>query len=94
MDGPKYVNGLKVEGNFRAHQVPITDPATNPEHLQQLEDWLKSYKPEELFDENGRLMLNSLSWLQKVKGEWEPIRTPMEAYCCTIFVCPIFVIAT
>ena len=53
--GPKYVNGLKVEGNFRSHQVPITDPATNPEHLQQLEDWLKSYKPEELFDENGRL---------------------------------------
>jgi xylulose-5-phosphate/fructose-6-phosphate phosphoketolase len=53
--GPKYVNGLKIEGNFRAHQVPITDPATNPEHLKQLEDWLKSYKPEELFDENGRL---------------------------------------
>jgi xylulose-5-phosphate/fructose-6-phosphate phosphoketolase len=52
--GPKYVNGLKVEGNFRSHQVPITDPATNPEHLKQLEDWLKSYKPEELFDENGR----------------------------------------
>ncbi|WP_354358006.1 phosphoketolase family protein [Pedobacter sp. UYP30] len=52
--GPKYVNGLKIEGNFRAHQVPITDPATNPEHLKQLEEWLKSYKPEELFDENGR----------------------------------------
>ena len=54
--GPKYVNGLKVEGNFRAHQVPITDPATNSEHLQQLEDWLRSYKPEELFDENGRFI--------------------------------------
>jgi xylulose-5-phosphate/fructose-6-phosphate phosphoketolase len=53
--GPKYVNGFKLEGNFRAHQVPITDPKTNPEHLQQLEEWLKSYKPEELFDENGRL---------------------------------------
>ncbi len=53
--GPKYVNGLKIEGNFRAHQVPITDPKTNPEHLKQLEDWLKSYRPEELFDENGRL---------------------------------------
>jgi len=51
--GPKYVDGLKVEGNFRAHQVPITDPATNPEHLQQLEEWLKSYKPAELFDDNG-----------------------------------------
>ncbi|MEO6901728.1 MAG: phosphoketolase family protein [Bacteroidia bacterium] len=53
--GPKYVDGLKIEGNFRAHQVPIKDPATNPEHLKQLEDWFKSYKPEELFDEKGRL---------------------------------------
>ncbi len=54
--GPKYVNGLKIEGNFRAHQVPITDPVTNPEHLQQLEDWLRSYRPEELFDDNGQLI--------------------------------------
>jgi xylulose-5-phosphate/fructose-6-phosphate phosphoketolase len=54
--GPKYIDGLKIEGNFRAHQVPITDPATNPEHLQQLEDWFKSYKPEELFDENGHFI--------------------------------------
>jgi xylulose-5-phosphate/fructose-6-phosphate phosphoketolase len=53
--GPKTVNGLPVEGSFRSHQVPITDPATNPEHLRQLEDWLKSYKPWELFDENGTL---------------------------------------
>ena len=54
--GPKFVNGLPVEGTFRSHQVPITDPATNPAHLQELEDWLKSYKPEELFDEHGRLL--------------------------------------
>jgi xylulose-5-phosphate/fructose-6-phosphate phosphoketolase len=54
--GPKFVNGLPVEGTFRAHQVPITDPATNPEHLKQLEDWLRSYKPEELFDEEGKLL--------------------------------------
>jgi len=54
--GPEYVDGLKIEGNFRAHQVPITDPATNPEHLKQLEEWLSSYKPEELFDENGRFL--------------------------------------
>lgn len=53
--GPKQVNGLPVEGSFRAHQVPITDPATNPEHLAQLESWLKSYRPEELFDETGKL---------------------------------------
>jgi xylulose-5-phosphate/fructose-6-phosphate phosphoketolase len=54
--GPKIVNGLPNEGSFRSHQVPITDPATNPEHLKELEDWLKSYKPWELFDENGKLI--------------------------------------
>jgi xylulose-5-phosphate/fructose-6-phosphate phosphoketolase len=54
--GPKKVNGLTVEGTFRSHQVPITDPSTNPEHLRQLEEWLKSYKPWELFDESGKLI--------------------------------------
>ena len=54
--GPKFVNGLAVEGTFRAHQVPLTDPKENPEHLEQLENWMKSYKPEELFDKNGRLI--------------------------------------
>ena len=53
--GPKVVDGLQVEGTFRAHQVPLSDPAANPEHLKLLEDWLKSYRPEELFDEQGRL---------------------------------------
>ena len=53
--GPKMVDGLQVEGTFRAHQVPLSDPATHPEHLKLLEDWLKSYRPEELFDEQGRL---------------------------------------
>jgi xylulose-5-phosphate/fructose-6-phosphate phosphoketolase len=54
--GPKEIDGLPVEGSFRSHQVPITDPATNPSHLKQLEDWLKSYRPEELFDDRGRLI--------------------------------------
>jgi xylulose-5-phosphate/fructose-6-phosphate phosphoketolase len=53
--GPKMVNGKKIEGSYRAHQVPITDPAKNPEHLAQLEAWLRSYRPEELFDAKGRL---------------------------------------
>ncbi len=53
--GPKIVDGLQVEGIFRAHQVPLSDPATHPEHLKLLEDWLRSYRPEELFDEQGRL---------------------------------------
>ena len=55
--GPKVVDGLPVEGTFRAHQVPIKISAsTPPEHLQQLEAWLKSYRPEELFDAAGRLL--------------------------------------
>ncbi len=53
--GPKFVDGLPVENSFRSHQVPLSDPANNPEHLKQLESWLKSYKPDELFDENGAL---------------------------------------
>ncbi len=53
--GPKIVGGLPNEGTFRSHQVPISDPATNPDHLKQLEDWLRSYRPEELFDDQGRL---------------------------------------
>ena len=52
--GPKVVDGLPVEGTFRAHQLPLGEVRTNPEHLAQLEAWLRSYRPEELFDENGR----------------------------------------
>jgi xylulose-5-phosphate/fructose-6-phosphate phosphoketolase len=51
--GPKEVDGHQVEGTWRAHQVPILDPATNKRSLQMLEDWLRSYKPEELFDAKG-----------------------------------------
>jgi xylulose-5-phosphate/fructose-6-phosphate phosphoketolase len=54
--GPKMVDGLRVEGTFRAHQVPLSDPAKNPEHLAQLEAWLRSYRPQELFDAKGRLI--------------------------------------
>jgi xylulose-5-phosphate/fructose-6-phosphate phosphoketolase len=53
--GPKDVDGHKVEGFWRAHQVPLAGMHTNPAHLRQLEDWLRSYKPEELFDATGRL---------------------------------------
>ena len=51
--GPKEVDGLPVEGTFRAHQVPLGEVRTNPEHLAQLEAWLRSYRPQDLFDENG-----------------------------------------
>src|ERR1700733_4513193 len=53
--GPKEVDGLKVEGFWRAHQVPIANPRGNPNHLELLEQWMRSYQPETLFDENGRL---------------------------------------
>jgi len=54
--GPKVVDGKPVEGTWRAHQVPVSDFARNPEHLKILEDWLHSYKPEELFDPQGNLL--------------------------------------
>ncbi len=54
--GPKEVDGQKTEGYWRSHQVPFAEMATKPEHIQLLEQWMKSYRPEELFDDNGRLM--------------------------------------
>ncbi len=53
--GPKVVDGLPIEGTFRAHQVPVNDVRKNPAHLKILEEWMRSYRPEELFDEQGRL---------------------------------------
>ncbi len=53
--GPKMVDGVQIEGTFRAHQVPVTDLAAKPEHLKILEQWMQSYKPQELFDSNGKL---------------------------------------
>src|ERR1700686_2605282 len=53
--GPKEVDGLKVEGFWRAHQVPIANPRGNPNHLELLGQWMRSYQPETLFDANGRL---------------------------------------
>ncbi len=53
--GPDTVDGVQIEGTYRAHQVPLSGVATNPEHLQLLEQWMRSYRPEELFDEHGTL---------------------------------------
>jgi xylulose-5-phosphate/fructose-6-phosphate phosphoketolase len=54
--GPRTVDGVRIEGTFHSHQVPLSDPATHPGHLQLLEDWLRSYRPQELFDSAGRLL--------------------------------------
>jgi len=53
--GPKKVDGKQVEGTFRAHQVPVDDIGKNPEHLRILEAWMRSYRPDDLFDETGKL---------------------------------------
>jgi len=53
--GPKEVDGVRIEGTFRAHQVPLNHVRTNPEHLRMLEAWMRSYRPQELFDETGGL---------------------------------------
>lgn len=54
--GPKFVDGKKSEGSFRSHQVPFSEVQTNPDHLKLLQVWLESYRPQELFDENGKLV--------------------------------------
>src|SRR5204863_964820 len=54
--GPKEVDGLPVEGTWRAHQVPLADVRARPERLAELEEWMRSYRPEELFDEQGALV--------------------------------------
>ncbi len=54
--GPKELDGKPVEGTFRAHQVPLDAPAKRPDELKMLEDWMRSYRPEELFDEHGKLL--------------------------------------
>ena len=54
--GPKVVDGLPAEGTWRSHQVPLAEVRTNPGHLALLEEWLRSYRPHELFDEEGALV--------------------------------------
>jgi len=54
--GPKFVDGLQIEGTFRAHQIPLLVDSEHPGHLKLLENWMKSYKAEELFDKEGRLI--------------------------------------
>lgn len=54
--GPRSVDGKPCEDNFRSHQIPVSDPRKQPEHLQLIEQWLRSYKPEELFDAQGKVL--------------------------------------
>jgi xylulose-5-phosphate/fructose-6-phosphate phosphoketolase len=61
--GPKVVDGLQVEGTWRAHQVPLMAVRENPEHLAALEAWMRSYRPEELFDDGGSPRAEVVDWL-------------------------------
>ena len=63
--GPKVVDGLPVEGTWRAHQVPLADVRTKPDHLAALEEWMRSYRPDELFDDAGRPRSEVIDWLPR-----------------------------
>src|SRR6266540_2011376 len=75
--GPKTVDGKPVEGTFRAHQVPVADVRQNPAHLALLESWMKSYGPDELFDERGRLV----PALEALAPEGEDARRHLHPQC-------------
>ena len=74
--GPKEVDGLPVEGTFRSHQVPLAATRTNADHRALLENWMRSYRPEELFDATGRLMpeLQALAPDRRPPDECQPAR--------------------
>jgi xylulose-5-phosphate/fructose-6-phosphate phosphoketolase len=63
--GPKEVDGLPVEGTWRAHQVPLSEVRSRPDHLALLESWMRSYRPHELFDDRGRPVAGIVDWLPK-----------------------------
>ena len=63
--GPKEVDGVPVEGTWRAHQVPLSEVRTNPEHLALLDEWMRSYRPEELFDDAGAPNEEIVGWLPR-----------------------------
>jgi xylulose-5-phosphate/fructose-6-phosphate phosphoketolase len=63
--GPATIDGHKAEGSWRSHQVPMSDVRTNPAHLKLLEDWMRSYRPQELFDGEGRLVAELREWLPR-----------------------------
>ena len=86
--GPKEVDGKPVEGTWRAHQVPFGDVRGHPERLRLLEDWLRSYRPEELFDADGRPQPDLLRGCPPATGGWVPTRTATAAGCCARWCCP------
>ena len=86
--GPKEVDGKKTEDYWRSHQVPMGEMHENPEHVKILEEWMKSYRPEELFDDRRPPQARARrAGAQGRRGAWAPIRTPTAACCCAICSC-------
>ena len=85
--GPKFVDGLPVEGTFREDQVPVGEVRTNPEHLAVLEKWLRSYRPEELFDESGSLRSELAALAPSGNAAWVPIRMRMGDFSSRSWLC-------
>ena len=87
--GPKFVDGLPVEGTFRAHQVPLPNVRQDPDHLKMLEQWMHSYRPQDLFDENGRLVPELAALAPKGDRRMGPTPTPTAANSSWTSTCPI-----
>ena len=82
--GPKFVDGKPVENTWRAHQVPLGELREKPEHLQQLEEWMRSYKPEELFDDKGQVPRRpGGDRAQGPAAHGHERRTPTAVCCCS-----------
>ena len=86
--GPREVDGTPVEGTFRSHQVPLAGVRENPAHLAQLERWMRSYRPEEHFDEDGALIGSSPHSRPPAICAWARSRTPTAAACSRRSTCP------
>ncbi len=89
--GPKVVDGLKVEGTFRAHQVPLLVDSDHPEHVQELESWMKSYRAGGAVRQHRADSCRSWpSWRPRATAGWAPIRTRTAACCCATCGCRTF----
>lgn len=88
--GPAEVDGLPVEGTWRAHQVPLAAVRDNPEHLRQLESWLRSYRPEELFDAQGAPRPEVLACVPEGSAASARPRAPTAVCCCAHCRCRLW----
>lgn len=87
--GPKEVDGKKVEGFWRSHQVPVSNCRENEGHRKILEDWMRGYDPEDLFGNDGRLKPELRALAPSASAVWAPIRMPMAACCARNSMFPI-----